>query len=205
MSEATTRPKPAMKLTTLHVHAAGLVGVLSLAGLAYALAYVPTSQAMAQAESQRQVIIKTNEEAVTLASQLRDARQELSLLQAAARDLEAHTASLTDIVTDSLSEHALAAHNVSESEPTPEGNLQRTVLEVHATGGFSDIVAWLEDVHVTMRWIAVESLSIMPQPADESALVLQASLSAYSPQPAPSSTGGKDPATEPQDVQPPAR
>ena len=205
MSDTPDKPKPAPKLTTMHVHAAGLIGVLSLAGLAYAIAYVPTSKAMAQAESQRQAVIRANDEAATLASDLRNARQELASLQAAARDLEASTGSISDLVTDSLGDHALAIHNLTESEPKPEGNLQRVVLDVNASGAFSDIVSWLGGVHDTMRWVSVDSLSIMPQPADQSTLVLQASLSAYSPQPAPPSAGQKDPAAVPQDGQPPVR
>lgn len=205
MSDTPDKPKTASKLTTMHVHAAGLVGVLSLAGLAYALAYVPTSKAMAQAESQRQAVIRANDEAATLASDLRNARQELISIQAAARELEARGDPIVITLTDSLVMHALSVHNLTESMPTLEGNLERVVLDVNASGTFSDIVSWLGGVHDTMRWVSVDSLSIMPQPADQSTLVLQASLSAYSPQPAPPSAGQKDPAAVSQDGQPPVR
>ena len=202
---AKPKPKPTAKLTSMHVHAAGLVGVLSLAGLAYALAYVPTSKAMAQAESQRQAIIRANEDATTLANDLRVAREELSSLRDATRELETRKDPPLVRITDSLVMHALTVDNLTESRPMPEGHLDRIVLQVDASGGFSDIVAWIEDVHTTMRRISIDSLSIMPQPADQTELVLQASLSAYSPQPAPPPGGHHVPPPPPHDGPPPAR
>lgn len=187
------KAKATPRLRVSHVHAAGLVGVLTLAGVGYAFGYLPSAKAQAEAEAQQQAILRTREQADALATQLGQARAELQSLRASGHVPSTEPEGFTDVISETLRTNALASRDIVAGRPANEGSLQRVPIEVRATGQFSDIMAWLGDLRTQGPAFAIESVSLMAQPVDESSLMVQASLSAYAPHPAPSS--GKEDAS----------
>ena len=185
--KATEKATPTMKLTTLHVHAAGAFGLFIIASLGYAFGYAPSARAQSEAEAQRQAIIRANSQAADMANALRLARAQLSVLRESHLTIETSDADPVRTVSDSLRDRGLVLQDVTEAPATLDGSLLRTPIEVRATGQFSDIVTWLSDLRTRGPAFSVESVSLMAQPMDESLLVVQASLLAYAPQTASSS------------------
>ncbi len=180
------RPKvPSLTLTARLIHAAGVVGVLALAGIGYALGYAPSARAQQQAEMKLKAIGKANDEAQATETHLDTARAELAALREEVVTLAGSDMNLVHAVTDAATARALAVHAVLAGEPAPAGGLMRNTIALHVSGSFSDITRFLADLPASLPGMAVDSFSIMPDPMAEGSLSLQASLSAYAPQAAP--------------------
>ena len=182
MSEHAPAPGRANKISTMHVHAAGVVGVLCLAAVGYAFGYLPSAKAQAGAHARREAVISAMQEASGLKEQLGAARAELEAIRATQVVAPVFGADLIGRITESMADESLLVQNIAQGEPTTVGPLLRSPVEIQGTGSFSDIVGWLRGMPESLPGVAVDSLSIMPEPMDESTLVIQASLSAYAPQ-----------------------
>ncbi|MEQ8844435.1 MAG: GspMb/PilO family protein [Phycisphaerales bacterium] len=191
------------KLRAGHIHAAGAVLLLALGAVVYALAYEPHARALVEAEAQRIAIQKAEDEQ----------RANAELLQRALTELRDVRSGLADPGSDgvdpgldavervrALAETAsLTVHQVSEEGRAQEGPLQRTTIALRASGSFSDMVAWLDQIGRHLPGAVVDGFSVMRQPSEQSILTMQASLSVYAPQPAPSIGDGSERLTQAQE------
>ena len=205
MSKPKHNPRRAPKLSVMHIHTLGIFGLAFLAGVGYALGYAPAARAQAEAELQRQAIIRANDEAGALAERLRLARERLAGQRDASVLAPASDLELIDLVSRGLVESGLSLQDATAGQAELRGDLVRRPVEVRAVARFPDVLAWLEDVRTSKPPLAVEGLSLMVQPADDSLLLVQASLSAFSPQAAQQSVAGASTGVDAQGPPPPTR
>ena len=193
------------QLGPAHVHAIGVVGVLALAGVGYALGYAPSARAQHQAELQLQAITKANDEASATEQHIEAARAELETLEAAMEATPAATTDLADALTDAATARSLAAHNVVADQAVAADGLTRTTVVVHVSGEFSDIAGFIVDLRSVHPGVAIDGFSIMPEPMGANALAFQASLSVYAPQAVPSGDSAEESSRRAPAAAPPVR
>lgn|GEM_PF-4725424 len=187
-----TSKRATTQLSPAHIHAIGVVGVLALVGVGYALGYAPSSRAQHQAELQRKAITKANDEASATAQHIEIAQLELETLEAAIKTPLVASGDLVDILTDAATARSLAAHDVVADDPTTAEGLLRTAVVIHASGGFSDITGFITDLRESHPNMVIDGFSIMPEPMGANALAFQASLSVYAPQAVPSDKAAEE-------------
>lgn len=154
-------------------------------GLVYALGYTPWTQARQQVLAQQQAIASAENQAQDLANQLRLALAEHAALENKARAAPIARHELADRIGDALAGCALSVHNLVVGQATEADGLSVTPVDVQASGRFEEIVSWLGKVRQDLPGVSVVGLSVLPQPSDESMLMVQASLKAYAPQTTP--------------------
>lgn len=172
-------------LSTLHVHALGAVGVLALAGVAYAFGYAPSARAHQQAELQRQAILKANDEAGATREWLEKARAELASLRERVGTEPDGVDELTDAIAQAATSHGVLEARVSWGEQSVAAGLERSRLLVEGEGSFSDIAGLFAGLQAALPSVAIDGFSMAPHATDEGTLSFHASLSAYAPHPAP--------------------
>lgn len=185
MSDEASTNSTIQKISPMHVHALGAIGVLMLGGLAYAFGVAPSLKAQAQAQAQREAIARAGDRVRIAKSELEAAEASLETLRA--RDGVEPIASeqLVGRVTDITSQFGLTSLGTDRSGTERIGGLVRTRLTLNAMGSFSDIDAFLSEYRDHLPTATIEGFAIMPSPTSSGELALLATVLVYAPQSAP--------------------